>query len=220
MTRIAHLADIHVRGLSRHDEYREVFEAFIQQAKSQCVDHIFIGGDVFHTKTSGISPEYIDFMIWWFNAMASVAEVHVTLGNHDGNLVNLTRQDSITPIVNAVNNPRIHLYKKSGVYEFSPGYNWCVFSLFDEEGWVSVKPTSGMINIACYHGPVYGAKTEANWEIGEGLTVDFFKDYDFAFLGDIHKMQYLDFRDYELTIDSDDLHLYPYAEVIEEISSE
>jgi DNA repair exonuclease SbcCD nuclease subunit len=201
--------------LSRHEEYREVFLAFTKQVKQRGAQHIFVGGDIFHTKTSGLSPEYIDQMSWWLNTMAESAEVHLTLGNHDGNLVNLSRQDAVSPIVQALGNPRVHLYKKSGVYEFAPGYNWCIFSLFDEEGWDKVLPVPGKVNIACYHGPVWGAVTETDWLIEEGLTVDFFKKFDFALLGDIHKTQYLGARDVELVIDKCDLSKYPGAEVIE-----
>lgn len=194
MVKIAHTADIHWRGLSRHDEYRDVFAAFVKDCKKNKVDHIFIGGDIFHTKTTGISPEYIDQLTWWLDSMAKVAPVHMTLGNHDGNLVNLSRQDAVSPIVQALNNPNVHLYKKSGVYEFHPGYNWCVYSLFDEEGWKDVAPQPGKVNIACYHGPVQGSVTEVGWEM-EGMKVEFFKDYPYVLLGDIHKMQHLGFRD-------------------------
>jgi DNA repair exonuclease SbcCD nuclease subunit len=216
MIRIAHIADVHIRGLSRHNEYVEVFTAFVKRCKEESVTHVFVGGDIFHTKTSGISPEYIDFMTWWLSEMASVAEVHLTLGNHDGNLVNLSRQDAVSPIVQALNNPRVHLYKKSGVYEFAPGYNWCIFSLFDEEGWENVKPVEGKVNIACYHGPVWGAVTETDWMIEEGLTVDSFKAFDFCLLGDIHKQQYLGARQVEFVIDEADLGKYPGAEVLSE----
>lgn len=195
MLRIAHIADVHWRGLSRHDEYREIFSKFIEDCKSKEVDHIFVGGDIFHTKVSGISPEYIEQLTWWLDSMSKISQVHLTLGNHDGNLVNLTRQDAVSPIVAALNNPRVHLYKKSGVYEFHPGYNWCIFSLFDEENWNSVKPQAEKINIACYHGQVRGSVTESGWDIEEGITVDFFDGYDFAFLGDIHKRQMLAYRD-------------------------
>ena len=109
MLRFAHSADIHIRSLSRHDEYREVFESFTKDCKDQKVDHIFIGGDIFHTKVTGISPEYIDLLTWWLNDMARVAPVHLILGNHDGNLVNSSRQDAVSPIVEAMNNPRVHL---------------------------------------------------------------------------------------------------------------
>jgi hypothetical protein len=214
MLRIAHIADIHWRGLSRHEEYREVFQAFAKKVKECEAEHIFVGGDIFHTKTSGLSPEYIEQMSWWLSSMAESAEVHLTLGNHDGNLVNLSRQDAVSPIVEALKNPKIHLYKKSGVYEFAPGYNWCIFSLFDEEGWDAVQPVVGKVNIACYHGPVFGAMTETDWLVEEGLTVDYFKRFDFCLLGDIHKMQYLGARDSELLIDEADLVKYPGAEVL------
>lgn len=194
MPKIAHTADIHIRALSRHDEYRQVLGFFIEDCKSQGVDHIFVGGDIFHTKTTGISPEYIDLLTWWLSGMANVAQVHLVLGNHDGNLVNLSRQDAVSPIVEAMANPKVHLYKKSGVYQIEPGYNFCVFSCFDEESWSSVKPIPGEVNIATFHGPVRGSKTETGWDIDDGVTVDFFDGYDFCLLGDIHKPQTLGYR--------------------------
>jgi hypothetical protein len=219
MLRIAHIADVHVRNLSRHAEHRIVLEDLAYKVRASGVDHIFVGGDTFHTKCSGMSPECIDFMSWMFTTLAAAAPLHLTLGNHDGLLTNASRQDAITPIVTVLNNPRIHLYKKSGVYQFAPGYNWCVFSLFDEEGWKDVKPVPGNVNIACYHGPVYGAHTETDWVIEEGLTVDFFKDYDFVLLGDIHKHQYMGYRESELIILVEDLVKYSNAEVVEEIDA-
>lgn len=214
MIRVAHVADLHVRSLSRHDEVRTVFSAFVEQCKEQHVDHIFIGGDVWHTKTSGMSPEAIDFLCWAFTQFASVCDVHVMLGNHDLNCTNLTRQDAISPIVNALNNPRIHFYKHSGVYEFAPGYVWGVFSMFDEENWGKVQPILGKVNIACYHGPVWGAVTETDWLIDEGITTDYFRAWDFVMLGDIHKHQFLAGRDVEIEIDEADLNKYPDAVVI------
>ena len=194
--KIAHTADIHVRGLSRHEEYRQILKFFADDCLAQKVDHIFVGGDIFHTKTSGISPEYIEFLTWWLNYMSRAAPVHLILGNHDLNLSNLSRQDAVTPIVEAMANPRVFLYKKSGVYNFAPGYNWCVFSCFDEDGWKDVKPTAGDINIATFHGPVRGCVTETGWDIDEeDITVDYFKDYDFCMLGDIHRQQFLGYRD-------------------------
>lgn len=216
MLNVAHIADVHWRGLSRHEEFRTVFQAFIDDVKLKNIDHIFVGGDIFHTKTNGLSPEYIEQLTWWLGSMASVATVHLTLGNHDGNLVNLSRQDAISPIVDALGHKNIHLYKKSGTYEFAPGYVWCVFSLFDVENWDTVKPVPGKINIACYHGPVWGAKTETDWLIEEGMTVEFFKDYDFCFLGDIHKFQYLGSREIELEINESDIDKYPGAIVLAE----
>lgn len=158
----AHISDIHWRGLKRHDEYRTVFtKLFESLRKEDDLDAIFIGGDIVHSKTQGISPELIENLHWWFTELSSIAPTHVILGNHDGLILNKDRQDAITPIVNALNDDNIYLYKNSGVYPTGyPNINWCVFSCFDEENWDKVKPVEGQINIACFHGAVWGSKTE------------------------------------------------------------
>ena len=188
-----HLSDVHWRGLTRHDEYRESFSKMFEQVKDLAPDVIFIGGDIVHSKTQGISPELIDCLSWWFTEMANICPTHVILGNHDGLILNKHRQDAITPIVNALNNPNIFLYKKSGTFPTGvPGFNWCVFSCFDEENWDNVKPTSGEVNIATFHGGVNGSTTDIEWNIEGDVDVEFFKDFEFVMLGDIHKLQYLD----------------------------
>ena len=188
-----HISDIHFRGLSRHDEYRRSFVKFFKKAKELNPDLIYIGGDIVHSKTQGISPELIDLLSWWFTELANIAPTHVILGNHDGLIMNKHRQDAISPILSALNNPNIFLYKDSGTYPTGvKGYNWSVFSCFDEDGWKDVKPVEGEINIATFHGGVMGSKTDINWDIDGEVDTGFFDGYDFAFLGDIHKIQYLD----------------------------
>lgn len=191
--RIIHIADIHFRGLSRHDEYVRSFKRFFEQAAALSPDVIYVGGDIVHSKTQGISPELIDVLSWWFNELAKVAPTHIILGNHDGLILNKDRQDAITPIVKALNNDNLFLYKDTGVYPTGiPGFNWCVFSCFDEDNWVNLKPVPGDVNIALFHGGVLGSKTDINWNIEGEVKLDFFEGYDFALLGDIHKKQYLD----------------------------
>ena len=198
--RIAHIADVHFRSLSRHAEYKEVFEAFAIDCETRGVDQIVVCGDIFHTKTTGLSPEYIDVLTWWMKRLSSVATLHLTLGNHDGNLTNRNRQDAVTPIYEAVKKNsdlknNIFLYKNSGVYPIDNKHNLCVFSLFDEEGWDSVKPELGKYNIAIYHGSVDTALTETEWVLKSHIKVDTFKDYDLALLGDIHRTQFLGYRE-------------------------
>ena len=53
-----HLADVHFRGLTRHEEYREVFSLAFERFKELKPDVIFVGGDIVHSKTQGISPEF------------------------------------------------------------------------------------------------------------------------------------------------------------------
>lgn len=193
----AHISDIHWRGLKRHDEYIDVFNKLFEKLNEEKPDAIFIGGDIVHSKTQGISPEIIDNLNWWFNSLASIAPTHIILGNHDGLILNKDRQDAITPIVNALNNNNLNLYKNSGVYPSNQKINgkminWCVFSCFDEENWKNVKPIEDEINIACFHGAVWGSKTDIDWELEGEVNITFFDDFDFSFLGDIHKLQYLD----------------------------
>ena len=190
--RIVHIADVHWRGLSRHEEYVTVFKQFFKKIKRLKPDIIYVGGDIVHSKTQGISPELIDNLIWWFKGMADICPVHAILGNHDGLMHNKDRQDAITPIVNAIGHPNIHLYKDSGTYPIGvPGFNWCVFSCFDELNWVNVSPVVGEVNIALYHGAVKGSLTDTNWQIAGEIRINAFDDYDFALLGDIHKRQFL-----------------------------
>lgn len=188
-----HISDVHFRGLKRHDEYKKVFVNLFEKARELKPNIIFIGGDIVHSKTQGISPELIDILTWWFNSLADIAPTHVILGNHDGLILNDDRQDAISPIINAIDNKDIYLYKKSGVYPTGiSGFNWCVFSCFDEENWSSVEPIDNEINIACFHGGVLGSVTDTDWDISGEVSLGFFNNYDFGFLGDIHKLQYLD----------------------------
>ena len=105
--RIIHIADIHWRGLSRHDEYTEAFSDFFSQCRKLKPDIIYVGGDIVHSKTQGISPELIDRLAWWITEMSKICPVHMILGNHDGLILNKDRQDAITPIVQALNNKNV-----------------------------------------------------------------------------------------------------------------
>lgn len=189
--KICHIADIHIRSTQRHDEYRRVFENLTKDIKARSVDCVWVGGDIFHTKLSGISPEYINLLYESLSSLKEVSEVHMMLGNHDGNLKNLERMDAVSPIVQIMNDARVKLYKTSGVYALNDVVNWCVYSPFDPENWNKIKPEKGKYNIACFHGAVDGAKTASDWEMEGEKTVADFDGYDIALLGDIHKMQFL-----------------------------
>jgi predicted MPP superfamily phosphohydrolase len=84
---IAHISDIHFRGLSRHDEYKRISKILFSQLRDHEVDCIFLGGDIVHSKVQNISPELIEVLSWWFLELAKIAPLHMMLGNHDG-LVN------------------------------------------------------------------------------------------------------------------------------------
>jgi DNA repair exonuclease SbcCD nuclease subunit len=54
-----------------------------------------------------------------------------------------------------------------------------------------MKPSAG-INIALFHGALWGSHTDSNWMIQGEERLGFFKKYDFTMLGDIHKCQAMD----------------------------
>lgn len=200
MPKLAFLSDIHWRGITRHEEYTKAFtEVFRQLREEVKPDYILCGGDIFHTKTQNITPEVIDKITWMFNELAVIAPVYSILGNHDGNLTNDNRQDTISPIVAAINSPRINLFKKSGNC-IIPGtnINLCVLSCFDENGWNNVQTDEDLINVAMFHGSVRGCKTDSDWVMSHGeADISMFERFDMALLGDIHKEQFLGYRSHD-----------------------
>ena len=184
--KIAHLADVHIKNLKYHYEYRHVFNQLYAILRKNEVDYIYIGGDIAHTKTQ-ISPEFVQLCSELFTNLAEIAPLYIILGNHDGNLRNKSRQDAITPIVNALDNPNIHLLAAAGETIVTDDLAFNVLSVFDEDNWV--KPSSeDRINIAFYHGCVAGVQTDAGWVMEYGdHDVSIFAGHDFAMLGDIHK---------------------------------
>ena len=200
MPKLAFVSDIHWRGITRHDEYTQVFTELFRQLKEEVKpDYILCGGDIFHTKTMSITPEVIEKITWMFNELALIAPVYSILGNHDGNLTNDNRQDTISPIVAAINNPRIVLFKKSGNCIIpNTNINLCVLSCFDEAGWNNVQTDHDLINIAMFHGSVRGCATDSEWVMTHGeAEISMFERFDFALLGDIHKQQFLGYRSHD-----------------------
>lgn len=199
--RLLHLSDIHFRGQTRHAEYQKTIrDVLALQRGSLQADLLVLTGDIWHTKTHGISPESIDILSWFFRECSDAfLGVRVILGNHDGNLTNLNRQDVISPILGALNLPNVVLWKGSGTYQDPafPTISWGVWSPFDKDGWKDVKPTpGGGVNIGLFHGCVQGAVTDSDWRLEhqEAELQHFRGKWDFVLLGDIHKRQILETR--------------------------
>ena len=187
---ICHFADTHIRNLKFHDEYRYVFNQIYKKLLSQKPDYIVHCGDLAHTKTQ-LSPEYFALASEFLKNLADIAPTYIILGNHDGNLKNSDREDAVSPIVNALNHPQLHLLKNSGRVSPQSGLSLNVLSIFDRGSWM--KPKDGDINIALYHGAVMGSKTGSGWAMEHGDDdISIFKGHDFVMLGDIHKPQILD----------------------------
>jgi DNA repair exonuclease SbcCD ATPase subunit/DNA repair exonuclease SbcCD nuclease subunit len=189
--KIAHIADTHIKNLKYHEDYRACFDQMYEILQEQEVDYIVHCGDIAHTKTQ-ISPEFVEMASGFFGSLANIAPTYIILGNHDGNLKNSSRQDAITPIVQALDHPGIHLLKNAGEVVVDDDITLNVLSVFDRDNWT--EPTDpGKINIALYHGAISNCQTDAGWTMEHGEdNLSIFEEFDFAMLGDIHKRQFLD----------------------------
>ena len=189
--KFAHIADTHIKNLKYHYEYRIIFDQLYESLRQEKVDYIIHCGDIAHTKTQ-ISPEFVELCSEFFANLAKIAPTYIILGNHDGNLKNSSRQDAITPIVQALDIPTLHLLKNSGETLLGPSTAINVLSVFDRDNWVSPSDPE-RINIALYHGSISNCTTDVGWKMEHGEDeLRIFSDHDFAMLGDIHKRQYLD----------------------------
>ena len=187
---IVHLADIHIRLLQRHKEYKEVFEKLYTQLKEDTTLHpddsiILLAGDILHSKTD-LSPEAVSLASDLLVNLCNILPVVLIAGNHDGNLSNNSRLDALTPIVNALNLDNLYYFKDTGVYDFNDNIQFGLASVFDKVIPDIKTLDKNKVKIALYHGVVSGAKTEAKYTLTGRFNVESFKGYDLVLLGDIH----------------------------------
>ena len=119
--KFAHLADTHIRNLKYHKDYKIIFERLYDSLRREKPDYIVHCGDIAHTKTQ-ISPEFVELCSDFLKNLANIAPTYVIFGNHDGNLRNSSRQDALTPIVDALQHPNIYLHKNSGEVSLGNGF--------------------------------------------------------------------------------------------------
>jgi DNA repair exonuclease SbcCD ATPase subunit len=197
LRKIAHCADIHIRLLKRHDEYRRALRTFYTQLRQTDLTDgvIVVAGDVLHAKTD-MSPEMVSLTTEFLSSLADIAPTFVIAGNHDLNLSNMNRLDSLTPIIKAINHTNLHYLKHSGVYQVADT-DIAVMSILDEK---TEWPTDAQCRadsrkIALYHGPVHGATTDANFTVTDKhVEASRFDGFDMVLLGDIHRYQVLQKR--------------------------
>jgi DNA repair exonuclease SbcCD ATPase subunit len=209
--KIYHLADIHVRNLQRHKEYRLIFKKFLKQVKQDNIKNsvIYLGGDIAHAKTE-MSPELVREISWFLNECAKLRDTFVITGNHDCNLNNNYRLDVLTPIIENLNNPKIHYLRDTGVYKHE-NLTFVVYSIMDDKkNWPSGYDVEGENVICLFHGPVNKAQTDIGYTVSSNsFTTEMFNGFDMALFGDIHKRQILqEFSETIITIDENELEEY------------
>ena len=195
---IYHLADLHIRNLKRHKEYREILNKFLADVDSQNKQNavIYLAGDIAHAKTE-MSPELVREITWFFNECAKRLPTFVITGNHDCNLNNKDRLDVLTPICDNLNNPNLYYLRDTGTTHINDELTFTVYSILDKkENWPLGRDVEGKTKICFFHGPVDAARTDIGYVVSSNnFTPDMFDGFDMVLMGDIHKRQIVQHRD-------------------------
>lgn len=193
VTKVLHLADIHNRLFKRHKEYQAAFKTLYKDLRAIADEGtvIFLGGDIHHAKIE-LSPELIRLTSKFLSNVADIAPTIMIVGNHDMNMANRFRMDSLTPIVENLEHPDLHYLRDSGIYTIADT-DFAVYSIMgDERKWPSVADCASPNKVALCHAPVNNAVTDTGYTISKRHNdVSLFDGYDIAMLGDIHRHQVL-----------------------------
>jgi DNA repair exonuclease SbcCD nuclease subunit len=196
LKKIFHIADIHIRNVKRHKEYRQVFTKMFEEIRKRGTDDsiIYLAGDIAHAKLE-MSPELVKEISWLFTECSKITTTILIAGNHDCNMNNADRLDVLTPIVDALNLPNFHYLRDTGVFVHK-NIAFSVFSIFDhKDNWILANDTKLAYHprkIALFHGPVDHSKTDIGYVVSSRhFTTDLFDGFELALLGDIHKRQEL-----------------------------
>lgn len=193
LEKVLHVADIHIRNYQRHEEYRKVFKQLYKEVDNLPKNSIvYVGGDVVHSKTD-ISPELIKLTCEFLKNLADRRHTIVITGNHDANLNNSSRLDSLTPMIESLNHPQLHYLKDSAVHEIADTH-FVVFSIFDDpKTFIKSSSFEAETKVALFHGALDMSYTDAGYKVeSDHLKVSMFNGYDMVMLGDIHKRQFYD----------------------------
>lgn len=213
ITKIIHIADIHIRLSSLHNEYNEVFERlYIEIKKIKEINEnglICLCGDLLQSKDE-LKP---DTIITTWNFIKNLSDIYpliIITGNHDTIELNNNKSDSITSILKdrPINNTYYLL--NTGVYI----YNNVIFGvssiidkyILSKEKFNNVLENSNykllyqkdvIKHIGLYHGALDNVLYNESDVRMRGKQLNEFNNlskdnYDYILLGDIHKFQYLD----------------------------
>jgi DNA repair exonuclease SbcCD nuclease subunit len=221
LKKIFHLADIHIRNVRRHNEYREVFEKLYDEVQKDTEGAVIvIAGDIVHAKLE-MSPELVDLTFELFKRLSSILPTIIITGNHDCNLNNLSRMDTLTSIIKNIDSENLFYLKHSGIYDVADT-KFVVMSVFDEpSNFIRADKVTSDTKIAIYHGTVHHAVTDIGLKLyNERVKQSIFDGYDIVLLGDIHRKQVISkYKIEEKVIEENELDKYIKNgwEIVEEI---
>lgn len=190
--KIIHISDLHIRTFQLHDLYKKQFQRLLIDVKEKINGYdrneirVVITGDIAHQKIN-ISNEQVMLTSWFLNELITISKVIIIPGNHDFLENNTDRLDSISPIVELLNNSEIIYYKDSGVYE-DDNIKWVVYSLYQHNKKPLFDKGEGFY-VGLFHGPIQGLSTDLGFEFEDSYDRLNFVDLDLLLCGDIHKRQ-------------------------------
>ena len=196
--RIIHIADIHIRTFQLHDLYKEQFTKLFTELNNKVHEwaeegvnwdeiRIVVAGDIAHQKIN-ISNEQLMLTSWFIKELTEFGKVVIIPGNHDFLENNTQRLDSITPVVELLNNTHVTYLKDSGAY-VDENIQWVVYSLYQHNERPSFEKQEGLFNVGLFHGPIQGMSTDIGFQFEDGYDRLNFVDLDLLLCGDIHKRQ-------------------------------
>jgi DNA repair exonuclease SbcCD nuclease subunit/ribosomal protein S21 len=198
--KIYHSADIHIRVIKRHVEYRLVFDNLFETLRKNASgespeqarnENVFvICGDIFHSRDK-FAAETLGVFDYLINGLSKIMDVVIIAGNHDTH-INNSRLDIISGIINIKDYPGVFYLKNSGYY----GYNNVLFgvsSLVDGKFCpFSAEMSTGFdLTVALFHGGTNGAITDSGMLCNNGINQGLFEGFDLVMLGDYHKRQFI-----------------------------
>jgi DNA repair exonuclease SbcCD nuclease subunit len=154
---------------------------------------IVLVGDIAHQKIN-ISNEQLILTSWFLNQLTEYGKVIIIPGNHDFLENNTQRLDSITPIVDLLNNKKINYYKNFGVYG-DENINWVVYSLYQHNNRPTFEKEDGRLHVGLFHGPIQGLSTDVGYTFEDAYDRVNFVGLDLLLCGDIHKRQTFELPD-------------------------
>jgi DNA repair exonuclease SbcCD nuclease subunit len=196
--KIVHIADIHIRTIQMHDLFKEQFETLIWEIREHNIKwhskgikyeeiRIVVAGDIAHQKIN-ISNEQLLLTSWFLKELSKYGKVVIIPGNHDFLENNTQRMDSITPVVQLLDDPTIQYYKDSGVYD-DENIQWVVYSLYQHNTRPEFIKDENKLTVGLFHGPIQGLSTDLGYEFEDAYDRLNFVDLDLLLCGDIHKRQ-------------------------------
>jgi DNA repair exonuclease SbcCD nuclease subunit len=185
INKICHFSDLHIRLFKDHELYKRILIQMLEKFREIQPDRIVFTGDLVHSKNQ-LTPELLDICVWLLNECSSIAKTILIFGNHDGLVNNDQRMDSLSPIIDSMNNPNILYYRDRGIYE-DENVSWCVYSQYQGNTPPEINNAKGH-KVGLFHGPIQGLSTDLGFNFGEeAYDIQKFAGLEIVLCGDIHK---------------------------------